>query len=364
MTHARSWIEIDRAALRHNARVAKRLAGKASVIAVLKANAYGHGIREVAATLAPYVSHFAVASLKEALQLREVEQHHPIMLLSPALPIEYTTVARHHFIPTISSLEEARLFSKVSFLKNYPINLKINTGMGRLGVFYTEAKETLRNIKKLPLSVATISTHLPVADTDVAGTRRQLALFKKILSPLRAMVPQASVHALNSAGLLRFADHAYDHVRTGLLLYGVSPIASFQKLLKPVMTWKTVVSLLTRIPKGAAVSYGSTYRAPRDLTVAVLSVGYGDGYPWHLSGNKAFVLIQGKKAPLLGRVTMDQVMIDVSSFRNVSIGTEVVLLGKQGGEEITATTLATKARTVPWHLFTGITERVHHRYLK
>ncbi|MBX9742143.1 MAG: alanine racemase [Chthoniobacterales bacterium] len=360
--HARSWIEVDRAALRHNARVAQQLAGKATVIAVLKANAYGHGIREVARTLAPYVSHFAVASLKEALCLREVEQIRPIMLLSPALPVEYTTVARHGFIPTISSFEEAQLFSKTEFSKNHPINFKINSGMGRLGVFYTEAAEVLGRIKKLPLSIASISTHLPSADTDIASTRQQLALFKKTLSSIRALVPQASVHVLNSAGLLRFADHAYDHVRTGLLLYGISPIAAFQKLLKPAMTWKTVVALINKIPKGATVSYGSTYKAPRDLTIAVLSVGYGDGYSWHLSGKKAFVLIQGKKAPILGRVTMDQVIVDISHLPKVRIGTEVVLLGNQGKETITATALAAKAETIPWHLFTGITERVDHRY--
>lgn len=358
MSSFRSWVEINTAALRHNARVAQRFARKASIIAVVKANAYGHGDIKVATVLAPYVSHFAVASLQEALHLHQVIKDRPIMLLSAALPSEYTTIAEHGFIPTISSFEEAKLFSKKRSSQKSVINFKINTGMGRLGIFYTEAEETLKRLKALPLSIAQLSTHLPSADSDAAATRRQLALFKKILRPLCTLVPSASVHVLNSAGLLRFSEHAYNHVRLGLLLYGVSPIAGFQKLLKPVMTWKTVVSLITKIPKGNGISYGSTYRAPCDMTVAILPVGYADGYPRQLSGNGAFVLIHGKKAAVLGRVTMDMIIVDVSHLKNVHIGTEVVLLGKQGPQEITASALAAKAGTIAWHLLTGIKERV------
>lgn len=364
MSCFRSWIEIDHAALQHNARVAQRLACNGSIIAVVKANAYGHGIQEVAPALAPYVSHFAVASLEEALHLRESEKTRPIMLLSPALSSEYATIAEHGFIPTISSFEEAALFAKKSFAKKSVINFKINTGMGRLGVFYANAEKTLSRIQKLPLTITQLSTHLPSADSDVVGTRRQLALFKKILPPLQRLAPRASVHVLNSAGLLRYSEHLYDHARPGLILYGISPIASFQKLLQPVMTWKTVVALITTIPKGSGVSYGSTYHALRDLKVAILPVGYGDGYPRQLSGKGAFVLICGKKAPVLGRVTMDMIMVDVSHLKNLRLGTEVVLLGKQKTQEITAPSLAAKADTISWHLLTGITERVHRTIKK
>ncbi len=357
----RSWIEIDRSALRHNVRVAKKCAPQAKIIAVLKANAYGHGITGVAEALSSHVAYFAVASLEEALRIREVEKKIPILLLSAALPSEYAAIAEHGFIPTISSYEEARLFSKVAPC-NAPIDFKINTGMGRLGAFYTEAEKTLAQITALPLSIQSISTHLPSADSDVSYTRRQLALFKKLLPPLRAWAPKASVHVLNSAGLLRFSEHAYDDVRIGLMIYGVAPIASFQKLLRPAMTWKTVISFITKIPKGSHISYGGTYQAPHDLTVAILPVGYGDGYPRQVSGKGAYVLLQGKRAPILGRVTMDQLIVDISRIKYVRIGTEVVLLGKQGTQQITATEFATKAETIAWHLFTGITERVHRTY--
>lgn len=364
MSCFRSWIEVNHAALRHNAKTAQRLARSGSIIGVVKANAYGHGIREVAPALAPYVSHFAVASLEEALHLRKAEKTRPIMLLSPALPSEYAALAKHGFIPTISSFEEAALFAKKSFPKKSAINFKINTGMGRLGVFYTDAEKTLARIQKLPLTIAQLSTHLPSADSDVVSTRRQLELFKKIVLPLQRLAPRASIHVLNSAGLLRYSEYLYDHARLGLMLYGISPIPSFQKLLQPVMTWKTVVALITTIPKGSGVSYGSTYHAPRNLKVAVLPVGYGDGYPRQLSEKGAFVLICGKKAPVLGRVTMDMIMVDVSHLKNIRIGTEVVLLGKQKNQEITALSLAAKADTISWHLLTGITERVHRTIKK
>ena len=357
-TSFRAWIEIDRAALRHNLHVAKRCAPKAKIMAVVKANAYGHGIEVVVPAISKEVSYFAVASLEEALRLRKVEVKRPVVLLSAALPSEYAAIAQHGFIPTISSYEEACLFAKVAPLQA-PIHFKINTGMGRLGMWHEDASKTLEQILALPLFVQSISTHLPAADSDVIYTRTQLALFKKVLPALRAYAPKSMVHILNSAGILRHGTEAQDCVRMGLMLYGVSPISAQQKLLHPVMSWKTQVALITKIPKGSTISYGRTYQAARDLTVAVLPMGYADGYPWQLSGQKNFVLIHGKKVPLLGRVTMDQIMVDISRLKNVHIGDEVVLLGKQGAQEITATALAARAGTIVWHLFTGITERVH-----
>lgn len=359
----RSWVEIDRAALHHNLQVVQKLAPKAKIIAVIKANAYGHGMTGMAKTLAPHVSYFAVASLEEALRIREVEKKIPILLLSAALHSEYAAIAEHGFIPTISSYEEAYYFSKKANA-GAPIDFKINTGMNRLGAWPADAEKIMLRIVKLPLTIQSISTHLPSADSDAAYTRRQLALFKNLLPPLRALAPNASVHVLNSAGLLRFSKHAYDEVRIGLMMYGVAPIASFQKLLRPALTWKTVISLITKIPKGSGVSYGGTYQASRDLTAAILSVGYGDGYPRHVSGKGAYVLMEGKRAPIIGRVTMDQLIVDVSHIKNAKIGDTVILLGKQGRQEITATELSSKADTIAWHLFTGITERVHRVYKK
>ena len=357
----RTWVEVDHAALRHNLKAVRKMAGKAGIMAVVKANGYGHGLNEVAATFSPGIEVFAVASLGEAIQLRATEKKKPILLLSAALPVEYPEIVRHKFIPTISSLEEATLYA-ASANKGTLIHFKIDTGMGRLGAHPEQAFAILREIRKLSLSLHSISTHLPSADSNQKLTQKQLKEFESLLSYLREFTPDVPVHVLNSAGSMLFPAHAQDLVRVGLALYGVSPVPKFQKLLKPALSWKASVTYLRDLPKGHGISYGSTYTTPRAMKVAVLPVGYADGYPRHLSGKNAAVLIKGNRCPVLGRVTMDQIMVDVSAVKRVKVGDEAVLVGKQGNEEITATEAAQKAATIPWHIFCGITGRVAYIY--
>jgi alanine racemase len=357
----RTWVEIDRAALRHNLKIVRKMAGKASIMAVVKANAYGHGLNEVAEALSHGVGIFAVASLGEAIQLRKTEQKIPILLLSAALPSEYAAIARKGFIPTLSSAEEARLFAKKA-RKGASVHFKVDTGMGRLGALPGEAVPTLRSILKTGLSLHSISTHLSSADSDRKTTRRQLSLFANLLGELRQLAPGAAIHALNSAGTMLHSSEAGDLVRIGLALYGVSPLPAFQKLLRPVLSWKARVTYLNTIPKGHRISYGGTFTAPRPMRVAVLPAGYADGYPRQVSGKGAAVLIKGTPCPVLGRVTMDQIMVDASKVQGAKIGDEAVLVGRQGRRAITATEVAEKADTIPWHLFCGITARVAYRY--
>ncbi len=328
---------------------------------MVKANGYGHGLNEVAATLRSGVEIFAVASLGEALQLRKTEKEKPIILLSSALSSEYREIGKNGFIPTISSLEEARLFAKKA-PKDSPINFKINTGMGRLGALPKVALKILKKITKLPLSIHSLSTHLPSADSHRSFTLAQLKGFELLLSELRTVLPNTPVHLLNSAGTMLFPQYANDLVRIGLAFYRVSPVAQFQKLLHPVLSWKAIITLVQEIPKGHSISYGNTYITPRLMRVAVIPAGYADGYPRQLSGHNAAVLIQGKHCPLLGLVTMDQIMVDVSHLKKVKSGEEVVLLGKQRTREITAMEIAKQANTIPWHLFCGITGRVSYFY--
>lgn len=357
----RTWVEIDRAALKHNLKVVGKMAGKAGIMAVVKANAYGHGLNEVASAIREGVQIFAVASLGEALQLRLTEKTKPILLLSAALPSEYAAIARHGFIPTISSLEEARRFSKLAH-KGSPIHFKVDTGMGRLGALGSNARETLAAITRLPLEIQSISTHLSSADSDRATTLRQLKEFQGLLPQLRIHAPKALIHVLNSAATMLHPNHSGDLVRVGLALYGISPVPRLQKLLKPALFWKASVTFIHRLPKGHRISYGGTYTAPRELTVAVLPAGYADGYPRQLSGQGASVLLHGKRCPVLGRVTMDQIVVDVSAIRDIKVGDEAVLVGRQGRQEINATEVAFKADTIPWHLFCGITARVAYKY--
>ncbi len=337
------------------------MAGNAGIMAVVKANGYGHGLNEVAATLSNGVEIFAVASLAEALLLRKNERRTPILLLSAALPAEYGEIARHGFIPTISSLREARLFAKKA-PRRAPIHFKVDTGMGRLGALIGQAEETLQAISRLSLTIHSISTHLASADSDRDATLKQLKEFERLIPLLLAHEPKAKVHVLNSAATMLYPERSGDLVRAGLALYGISPVPRFQKLLRPVLAWKASVTFIHDLPKGHRISYGGTYTTPRNLTVAVLPAGYADGYPRQLSGKGASVLIRGKRCPVLGRVTMDQIMVDVSGVKDVKIGDVAVLVGKQGRQEITATEVAQKADTIPWHLFCGITARVAYKY--
>lgn len=357
----RTWVEVDYAALRHNLKAVREMAGKAGIMAVVKANGYGHGLNQVASTFSPGIKVFAVASLGEAIQLRATEKKKPILLLSAALPSEYDEIGRRGFIPTISSLEEARLYAAKA-PKNAPIHFKIDTGMGRLGALPEKAFSILRGIRKIHLPLHSISTHLASADSDEKLTKKQLRDFEELISYIREFEPKVPIHVLNSAGTMLFPSHARDLVRVGLALYGISPVPKFQKLLSPALSWKASVTFLNDLPKDHGISYGSTFRTPRPMKVAVLPVGYADGYPRQLSSKGASVLIKGKHCPLLGRVTMDQIMVDVSPIKGIKIGDEAVLVGKQGKKEITATEVAQKADTIPWHLFCGITGRVAYVY--
>jgi alanine racemase len=362
MTQAfRCWAEIDRAALRHNAKVTRERIGKAEMLAVVKANGYGHGAVGIAETLAHEVQLFGVANLEEALALREKVQH-PIITLSPTLPDERSTVVERGIISTISSFEEAEALSKHG---RAAVNFKIDTGNGRMGVVESEALEVFKHVAALPrIDIHSVSTHMPVSNEDEEYTKHQLVRFGKIIDRLRAEVPgKYKVHVLQSAGTLAFNERPYEIVRAGIILYGISPLPEYQKLLKPAMTWKTRIGLIRDVPKGWSIAYGRTFITPKPMRVATLTAGYADGYPRHLSNVGAEMLVRGQRCPLLGRVTMDLIVIDVSHLPDAQIGDEVVLMGKQGDAEIPCVELADKAGTITWDITTRIGQRVKRIFI-
>jgi alanine racemase len=360
----RCWAEIDRSALRHNAAVVRERIGSAELLAVVKADAYGHGLIGVAQALAGDAQLFGVANLEEAIQLQTVLPH-PIMILGPALPEERSTIAERGFIPTVSTLEETQEFSRVARDKVIAITFKIDTGMGRMGVPEADALALFKQIGALPnIKIHSISTHLPVSNEDTEYTRDELLRFGRDVKQLRAEVPgDYKVHVLQSAGVLAFNEEIFDIVRAGIILYGISPLPEFQRLLKPVMTWKTRIALVRDMPKGSSISYGRTFITPRRMRIATLSAGYADGYPRHLSNRDAAVLVRGQRCPLLGRVTMDLMMIDVSKIENVPEGDEVVLMGRDATEEISCAELAERAGTITWEVITRIGSRVRRVYV-
>jgi alanine racemase len=359
----RCWAEIDREALRHNARVARERVGPAAeLLAVVKANGYGHGMVEVAHTLHEQAGLFGVANLQEAEELRASGIEHPILILGPALPGERTTISGHGFIPTVSSFEEARAFAG----NRAGINLAIDTGMGRMGCWQDDAVAELEKISRTSgLTIHSISTHLPAADEDGRFTAAQLTHFEELVGQIRSRVPgEYKVHVLLSAGILGFARYRFDIVRAGLMLYGSSPLPNEQTSLRPAMNLKSRVALVRDFPAGRTVSYGRTFTAPHAMRVATISAGYADGYPRSISNRGGEVLIRGRRCPVLGRVTMDLTMVDVTPLPEVAVGDEAVLFGKQGGKEILVAEVAERAGTIAWEIFTGIGSRVRRVYMR
>ena len=357
----RTWAEIDTVALVGNLRAIKTAGGgKVGIIAVVKANAYGHGIASVVPALAPHTEMFAVANVSEAHAVRAWAPESRILLLGPALPDERPEVVANGFIPLISSLDEAVAYSALARLEPASVHLKLDTGMGRAGIWHEEALAAWREIDALQGIIVTgLASHLPVADSDDVYTNIQLAVFHRRAAELREHgFPDVPLHVVNSAGLLAFSEQAGDLARVGLALYGSSPRPEFQSLFTPVLTWKTRVALVRDVAEGSSLSYGRTFITPHTMRIATLPVGYADGYRRHLSNTQAQVLIHGRRCDVVGRVTMDQILADVTALPGVACGDEVVLIGRQGSEEISVRELAEKAGTIPWEILTGLGERV------
>lgn len=359
---SRCWAEIDCAALRHNAAVARELAGPGgALLAIVKADGYGHGMIPVARELAAGgdVAFFGVANVSEAARLQDALPGFNITLLSPALADEREEIVARGLRPWISSVDEARAYAQAAGAVGRPapfeVEVKVDTGMGRMGVLEDGLAELLAAIAQMPaLRLTGVVTHLPSADEDEAFTRAQLQAF----GHLTETVPTARRHAQNSAGLIGYARGDCNIVRPGLMLYGSSPIPGFQARLRPVLTLKTHVTLVRDLPAGRGVSYGRTFITPGPMRVGTLAVGYADGYPRRLSNTGAEVLVRGRRCPVLGRITMDQTMIDLSALPGVEPGETATLIG----ESIPAAELAARAGTIPWEIFTGLTARVTRCY--
>jgi alanine racemase len=355
-TAVRCWAEIDLSAIRFNTQVVRdKIGAGTGILAVVKANAYGHGAIQVASALADLVDLFGVANVEEAQPLADLQRD--ILLLSPSTPGERAEVVARRFIATVSSAAEAENFA------GGRVNFKIDTGMGRIGCPEGKAFEELERIQRLKtVEVHSISTHLPVSDEDADYTRLQLNRFAILAHRLRPLAPTAKIHALNSAGILGFPQHAHNLVRPGLMLYGSAYPSEFQMLLRPALTWKARVLLVRDVGANQSVSYGRTFITPDAMRIATLAVGYADGFPRQVSGRDAHVLVGGKRSRILGRVTMDQILADVTALPEISPGDEAVLIGEQGSERILARELADQAGTISWDIFTGIGNRAHRFY--
>jgi alanine racemase len=355
MDYFRTHTEIDLATIRQNAEAIKAYTGK-RLIAVVKADAYGHGVVPVIEALRAVADMFAVATIEEGVALRQAGIRDPILVLFSSLPEQAAHIVAHGLTPTIGDWEFAdRLNDVASGTVNVHIN--INTGMNRSGVYWTEAGQFLRRLKTLHrLNVEGVFTHLTTADeTDKRFVFVQLDRFSSVLEKIAN--GSELIHVANSAAALAIPEAHFDAVRPGLSLYGIYPAPERPIKLEPALTWKARVGWIGSISEREGVSYGLRYKAPRETRVAMVQVGYGDGYSRALSG-VGEVLIGGARRPIIGRICMDVSVVRLDPMDNVSVGDEVVLIGKQGNAEITVDEIAHRTGTISYEILTQIKTRV------
>jgi len=367
--------EVNLEALRHNLRVARRHAGGAKVWAVLKADAYGHGAPAVARTLErAKIDGFCVALLEEAVELREAGIGAPILVMGGHYGTSHDEILARGLVPVVHDLGEIEAFARLvrSGDAQGPIDvhLKIDTGMARLGVTMAALPDVAAKLAHVPeVHVRGLMTHLACADaatTDEMG--EQMRLFDEASAILARHGIQPEVrHAANSAALLR-AEARLDAVRPGIALFGVSPCVGTTPLtgeLRPVMRVRTEIVALRDVEAGAAVGYGATWHAARPTRIATLPMGYADGLSRHL-GNRGHVLVRGKRAPIVGAVSMDMTMVDVTDVDGASLRDEAVVLGPQEGplgrDTIGADEIAGHADTIAWEVLTSVSRRVPRFY--
>ena len=367
--------EVDLDALRFNLQqIRGHLQGKVEILAVVKADAYGHGAEPVARELAlAGVSIFGVASVEEGAALRRSGVSLPILVLSGIDPGEFPEIIQNRLTPVLHSLDTARALEGEAegFRQQIPVHLKVDTGMNRLGFPWRNwgaVVEFFRPQEKL--QVQGLLSHLAAAESerpeDRAFTEEQIRRFKACVHQARtAGIEPRYVHLANSAATARWEEAQFNLVRPGLMLYGVDPRPARGKgmPLKPALRWKTAVRDVKKVPAGDSVSYGRLYSCQRETRIATLPVGYADGYRRRLS-NRGEVLIRGQRAKVTGVVCMDLTMVDVSEIPGVQPGDEVVLLGQQGAEEISAEEMAGWAETIPYEVLCTIGKRVPRLYLR
>ncbi|QSR88086.1 alanine racemase [Methylacidiphilum caldifontis] len=362
LPHLRSWVDIDGRALRFNIRVARtRIPKKTKIIAVVKSEAYGHGLIPISKELVQSgIEILGINNIDEAIELRNAGIRTPLLILCPILAPDAPFIVAHDIGVVISSYHEALWLNEAAERqgKRAIVHLKIDTGMGRLGFMPFQFIQEMEKIKKLSsLSIAAICTHFSQADTDIEFTEKQWLEMLKFRSYFKGF----PIHVANSAALWRKSVYACDYVRIGLALYGIAPMTFLRRFLKPVMSWKCRVVLIKDLPRGHPISYGASYKLKKPSRIAVLSVGYGDGYFRTLS-NKAYVLIKGKRCPIRGAITMNLMMVDVTELPSCKVGDEAVLIGTQGKESITADELAKLSGTISYEIITNIHANVRRNY--
>jgi alanine racemase len=365
----RAWVEIDRAALAHNIhQIQSLLAPTTKIMAVVKADAYGHGAIDVARTvLAEGVEWLAVATVTEGIELREAGIVAPILILGAVnSDVQVRAIVQWDLQPTICTSEQAIAISKavtaVAPSEPLSVHLKLDTGMSRLGTNWQQAVAFFSEVSTLPsLQIASLYSHLATADElDPTVMNMQIDRFDRACAAISdAGYPLPILHLANSAGILATDRSHYQLVRPGLILYGLCPAPHLQTRidLQPVMSVKARVSQVKDIAAGTGVSYGYRFIADRDLRIAIVGIGYADGVPRRLS-NRMQAIVRGQFVPQIGSITMDQIAIDVSQIPDLRVGEIVTILGRDGTAQIGADDWANQLGTISWEILCGFKHRL------
>jgi len=360
-----TWADIDLAAFDRNVNaINARLPNGSRLIAVLKANAYGHGAIEIARRCTPdRVAMIATALLEESLALRNSGVTLPMLVLGPLSEAQIREAVKNDITIGVVGPEELEAAARVEGVR---VHLKLDSGMGRMGVVESELPRVAEILRASRLKLDAIYTHLANADdANDPFTSEQIARFHTLVATLREAGIEAPLHHVaNSAATMRGLIDPGDYVRVGIALFGAEAVPGTR--LEPVLRWRTEIARLKDLPPGHAIGYGTTFHTMRASRIATLPVGYADGYNRRLS-NRGEVLVRGKRAPIVGRVSMDLVTIDVTGIADAELGDEVVLLGKQGlstqeNDEITVEELAAKLDTISYEVFCNISARVPRVY--
>lgn len=362
-----TWAEIDLDAIAHNVRAIKAFVGpQVEIIASVKANAYGHGLLPVSRTaLEAGASRLAAHRIQVAVTLRESGITAPILLMGHTPPSGVDLVLRNRITPTLVDWDTARLISAHAEGPT-PVHVKIDTGMSRYGLEPEKAVDFVRYIASLPnLQIEGLFSHFATADmADLTHARRQLQLFQEVLDELdRLGYPIPVPHICNSAGLVTLPEAHMAAVRPGLLLYGMapSPVSTPPFPLHRALSLKSTVIHVRDLEPGATISYGRTFIASQPMRVALIPLGYGDGYP-RLASNRGAMLVHGRRALIRGRICMDQMIVDVTGIPDVRVGDEVVAIGQQGDDEITAEEVGGWAETINYEVVTDLLPQVVRVY--
>ncbi len=361
------WIEIDLKALRKNLAIIRRHLGpKVNLLATIKQSAYGHGLIPVARELAKQrVNFYGVGSIEEAIALREDGFSGSVLILSAVMKNFVSYFVKYNITPTVVDIDFARKLNQEAkkACRVVPVHIKIDTGMGRLGPYYKQAFNFIRQLSRLEnITLEGIYTHFPVADSDREFTNNQIKIFNNFIVQLKKKkIFFRYYHCANSMGLLSYPKAHFNMVRPGIILYGIKPSDSISSNLHPVLSLKSRVIFLKRIDKGMSVGYGRSYIATKKCYIATIAIGYADGYPWSLSG-MGKVIINNKIFNLAGRVCMDHIMVDLGDNKNIAVGEEVILIGRKKGLEILAEDLADLTKTIPYEIVSRLSDRIPRFY--